>query len=53
MTFKIRNTSKVAGREAAQVYISDLQSSLPRPVKELKIAFVGEGSKNARKEIMQ
>ncbi|KAJ7752791.1 thermostable beta-glucosidase B [Mycena maculata] len=36
VTFSIKNTSKVVGREVAQVYISDLQSLLPRPVKELK-----------------
>ncbi|KAJ7752775.1 glycoside hydrolase family 3 protein [Mycena maculata] len=36
VTFSIKNTSKVVGREVAQVYISDPQSSLPRPVKELK-----------------
>jgi beta-glucosidase len=36
VTFTITNTGKVAGREVAQVYIADPQSSLPRPVKELK-----------------
>lgn len=36
VSFTITNTGKVAGREVAQVYISDKQSSLPRPVKELK-----------------
>lgn len=36
LNFKITNTSKVTGREVAQVYISDQQCSLPRPVKELK-----------------
>jgi beta-glucosidase len=36
VSFTIKNTGKVAGREVAQVYIADPQSSLPRPVKELK-----------------
>ncbi|KAJ6539657.1 glycoside hydrolase family 3 protein [Mycena capillaripes] len=36
VNFKIKNSSKVIGREVAQVYISDPESSLPRPVKELK-----------------
>ncbi|KAJ7094493.1 glycoside hydrolase family 3 protein [Mycena belliarum] len=36
LNFKVTNTSEVAGREVAQVYIADPQSSLPRPVKELK-----------------
>ena len=33
---KIRNTGSVAGKEVVQLYVSDLESSLPRPVKELK-----------------
>ena len=32
----VKNTGKVAGKETLQLYISDLESSLPRPVKELK-----------------
>ncbi|KAJ6538518.1 glycoside hydrolase family 3 protein [Mycena vulgaris] len=36
LSFRITNTSKVAGREVGQIYIADKQSSLPRPVKELK-----------------
>lgn len=36
MTFSIKNTGPVSGREVAQVYIADPQSSLPRPLKELK-----------------
>lgn len=32
----IENTGKFDGYETIQVYISDLESSLPRPVKELK-----------------
>ncbi|HEX7847335.1 MAG TPA: glycoside hydrolase family 3 C-terminal domain-containing protein, partial [Chitinophagaceae bacterium] len=35
-TFTIKNTGKVAGAETAQVYVHDVQSSLPRPQKELK-----------------
>lgn len=34
--FVINNTGKVAGYETIQLYISDLESSLPRPIKELK-----------------
>jgi len=36
VSFTVTNTGSVAGREVAQVYIADPQSSLPRPVKELK-----------------
>ncbi|HFK5509678.1 TPA: glycoside hydrolase family 3 C-terminal domain-containing protein [Elizabethkingia anophelis] len=38
ITFKvsIKNTGKREGAEVAQLYISDLKSSVPRPVKELK-----------------
>lgn len=36
MSFKIRNTGNVHGREIAQIYITDQHSSLPRPIKELK-----------------
>jgi len=33
---KVKNTGKRAGQEVVQLYITDLKSSLPRPVKELK-----------------
>ena len=36
VSFIIKNTGKVAGAEIAQLYINDKESSLPRPVKELK-----------------
>ncbi|KAJ3574795.1 hypothetical protein NP233_g1525 [Leucocoprinus birnbaumii] len=36
VTLTVTNTGNTAGREIVQVYISDDQSSLPRPVKELK-----------------
>jgi len=36
LSFKITNTGKRAGKEAAQVYVHDTQSSLIRPLKELK-----------------
>lgn len=32
----IKNIGKCAGAEVVQIYVSDLESSLPRPVKELK-----------------
>ena len=35
-TVSVTNTGDVAGAEVVQLYISDLKSSLPRPVKELK-----------------
>ena len=35
-TFTVKNTGKKAGAEVAQLYISDVKSSLPRPTKELK-----------------
>ena len=36
ITVSVSNTGKVAGSEVVQLYISDLKSSLPRPIKELK-----------------
>ena len=35
-TVNVKNTGKVDGAEVVQLYISDLKSSLPRPLKELK-----------------
>jgi beta-glucosidase len=34
--FNVRNTGRVAGSEVAQLYLQDIQSSVPRPLKELK-----------------
>jgi len=34
--FTVQNTGKLAGAEVAQVYVSQQQSALPRPAKELK-----------------
>lgn len=36
VTFTVTNTSALPGKEVAQVYVSDLKSSEPRPVRELK-----------------
>lgn len=36
VSFKIKNTGKVAGYEVAQLYVSDNESTVFRPVKELK-----------------
>ena len=36
LSFSIKNTGKVKGAEAAQVYISDVKSTVLRPIKELK-----------------
>ena len=35
-TVKVKNTGSRAGAEVVQLYINDIKSSLPRPVKELK-----------------
>lgn len=35
-TIPVKNTGKKAGAEVVQLYISDVKSSLPRPLKELK-----------------
>ena len=35
-TIPVKNTGKRAGAEVVQLYISDVKSSLPRPLKELK-----------------
>ena len=36
VSFTIKNTGKVEGKEIAQVYVSELVSAQPRPLKELK-----------------
>jgi len=36
ISVRITNTGHVAGAEVVQLYIGDIESSLPRPVKELK-----------------
>jgi beta-glucosidase len=36
VTLKVKNTGKVAGAEVAQVYVTDDQCTVVRPVKELK-----------------
>ncbi len=36
VSFKIKNTGSRPGSEAAQVYVHDIESRLPRPPKELK-----------------
>ncbi|GEM_PF-220477 len=36
LTFTLTNTGAVEGKEVVQLYVSDLKSVLPRPVKELK-----------------
>jgi len=35
-TVNVKNTGEIKGKEVVQLYISDLKSTLPRPVKELK-----------------
>ncbi|KAJ6585924.1 cytochrome P450 [Mycena capillaripes] len=51
-TFTIKNTSSVKGRESSQVYVSDKESSLPRPVKELK-GFVKTALKGGESKIVK
>ncbi len=36
VSLRVENSGKVAGKEVVQLYVSDLKSSLPRPLKELK-----------------
>ncbi len=36
ITFKVTNTGKVDGAEVAQLYVSDIESSIHRPLQELK-----------------
>lgn len=36
LTVNVKNTGSRAGAETVQLYIRDLKSSLPRPMKELK-----------------
>ncbi|KAG5648831.1 hypothetical protein DXG03_000180 [Asterophora parasitica] len=36
VSFDVKNIGDVEGREVAQIYVTDLVSSLPRPAKELK-----------------
>ena len=36
VSVEVRNSGKCKGKEVVQLYVSDLESSLPRPVKELK-----------------
>lgn len=36
VSFNIKNTGNFDGKESAQVYVRDLESKLPRPLKELK-----------------
>src|SRR3712207_9311484 len=36
LTVNVKNTGNRRGQEVVQLYISDLKSSLPRPLKELK-----------------
>lgn len=36
VTFNVKNTSNIEGAEVAQLYIQDIESSIIRPIKELK-----------------
>ncbi|MEN1990515.1 glycoside hydrolase family 3 C-terminal domain-containing protein [Paenibacillus hubeiensis] len=36
VTAKIKNTGKMAGKEAVQLYVRDVESTVPRPLQELK-----------------
>ncbi|KAJ3776727.1 glycoside hydrolase family 3 protein [Lentinula raphanica] len=52
VSFAIKNTGKVDGREVAQVYISDDEASLPRPERELK-AFKKVALKAGESQIVE
>lgn len=36
VSFKVKNTGNVAGKEAVQLYVSDVESIISKPMKELK-----------------
>ncbi len=36
MTFTVKNIGRKQGFETAQLYVQDVESSIPRPLKELK-----------------
>jgi len=36
VSFEVKNTGSVAGASVAQLYVGDIEASVPRPVKELK-----------------
>ncbi len=36
VSLRLKNAGKLAGKEVVQLYVSDVRSSLPRPLKELK-----------------
>ena len=36
LEFAVKNSGKISGAETAQLYISDIEASVQRPVKELK-----------------
>ncbi len=55
VTFTLKNTGPVDGTEIAQIYIQDIESSYPRPVKELKgfkKVFLKAGGKKEIKIIL-
>ena len=51
VSFTLKNTGKVAGKEVAQLYIRDLVASSTRPVKELKGFEMVELKPNESKEV--
>ncbi len=51
ISFNIKNTGKVDGDEVVQIYLSDIVSSLERPVKELKAFKKIKLSSGEKKEI--
>ena len=51
INFSIKNTGEVDGDEVAQVYLSDIISSLERPIKELKAFKKVKLSAGEKKEI--
>ena len=51
VSFTLKNTGKVAGKEVAQLYIRDLVASSTRPVRELKGFEMVELQPNESKEV--
>jgi len=36
ISFTVKNIGKIQGAETAQLYVQDIESTVPRPIKELK-----------------
>ena len=55
VSFLVRNTGGMDASECAQVYVGDLESSVPRPLKELKGSdkhFIRKGATERYKVVL-